>query len=98
MRLSRPTVAAAAGLLLTALVSGGAAAQTTAPPPGPRLERPLVVVSAPDAAGWVRLLRSSGAAARLGTFDEAMNRPAAVITAAVKLSADQLRTVRDAVT
>src|SRR5437588_6468592 len=97
MSRSRPALGAAAGLLLVLAVGGGATAQTT-PPPGPRLERPLVVVAAPDAAGWVRLLGASGAAARLGTFDEAMARPAAVITGAVNLSADQRRRVRDAVT
>ena len=96
MRFPRPTAAAAAVLaLLVVLTTSGAVAQT--PTAAPALERPLVVVSAPDAGGWARLLRSSGASARQGTFDEAMDRPAAVITGAVTLSSEQRRRVRDAV-
>src|SRR5438270_7381409 len=96
MRLPRPTAAAAAvSALLVVLATSGAVAQT--PTAAPPLERPLVVVSAPDAGAWARLLRSSGASARQGTFDEAMDRPASVITAAVTLSSEQRRRVRDAV-
>ena len=85
-------------LAVAAVVAPGAAAQTTTTAPGaPRLDKPLIVVSAPDAAGWVRLLRASGAAARIGTLDEALDRPAALFSGALSLSPDQRGRIRAAV-
>jgi hypothetical protein len=75
-----------------------AAAQAAQTPAGPRLDAPLIVVAAPDANPWVRLLRASGAAARIGTLGEALSRSAGVVTGAIRLSVDQQRKVRDAVT
>jgi hypothetical protein len=88
-----------ASVLLAVLAPRAAAQTTTTAPPGPaapHLDRPLIVVSAPDAAGWVRLLRASGASARIGTLDEALDRPAALFSGGVALSSDQRSRVHDA--
>src|SRR5947209_3770647 len=93
-------LACAAVLLLVLAPRASAQTTTTAPaaPATTHLDRPLIVVSAPDAAGWVRLLRASGASARIGTLDEALDRPAAVFSGAVALSSDQRSRVHDAAT
>ena len=82
--------------LAWAAALGPASAQPRSSATG-RLETPLVVVAAPDAASWVRFLRASGAAAREGTFAEAVKRPAAVITGDTKLSSAQLDQLKQAV-
>src|SRR5206468_4556491 len=78
---------------LTGVVSGRVQAQDA---PANR-SQPLVVVAAPDASSWVRLLRAGGGAVRPGTLDELLARPAGVITAA-GLSAEQRDRVRQWVT
>src|SRR5436305_14210853 len=62
---------------------------------GPKLDRPLVVVAAPDAPRWVRLLRASGAAVRVGTVEELLARGAGVVTGAAQLSDAHRSQVRD---
>ena len=78
-----------AAVALAGVVPGAAHAQD-----GPsQAGGPLVVVAAPDADAWVRLLRAGGGAVRPGTLDEVLARPAGVVTAA-GLDADQRARVR----
>jgi hypothetical protein len=95
MKLLYPLLAAA--LFAVACVPQAAHAQDSGATGGPRLATPLVVVSAPDAARWVRLLRASGASAREGTLAEALRRPAAVVPGAARFTAQQQTQLRNAV-
>ena len=50
---------------------------------------PLLVLAGPDASGWVRLLRASGAAAREGSLAELLASTTGVVGAQTPLTADQ---------
>lgn len=77
---------------LTALVAGCRPATEPPLPDGPPM--PLVVLAAPDADVWVQLLRASGAAARVGTLGEMLDRRAGVISAGARLVGDQVEELR----
>lgn len=65
----RPLLVVLCALVLAA--DAGAAPRTS--------YEPVVVVRAPTAAGWLKLLRASGAAARIGSFDDGVHAGALVL-------------------
>jgi hypothetical protein len=86
----RPLVALAVVILASATL---VACKGGGDGPALRAEAPLVVVSSTESAAWLRLLRSSGIAARVGTLAEALDRTAAVVPSTTDLVPDQRRKV-----
>jgi hypothetical protein len=81
---------------LTAIAAGAAGGAVPAAPSAARVARdlPLVVVRAEGADRWVALLRASGAAARVGTLPEGVDRGALVVPAGTPLTAEETQRLR----